>query len=147
MLGDLAHGVDVAERTRAATRYNTLIDMDLAVDDLALHIAGDVLIILKHALGVLFNDRHCILRVGDNFRKRVDIAGVERKCNGWHNGIEIDLDDAIVERDCARSHFLVALGTAMNLKVTLCLLIRHPNGGKTRGLGGHRVNTVSIVHR
>ena len=95
-------------------------------------------------------DLHVVQDIGgvlDEVLHGVDIARVERESYHRLYAGEVNLDDAVVVRDRAGRELLVFLGTAVNCEIPLCLVVCHPDGGKTGGLGCHNIDAVPELDR
>ena len=95
---------------------------------------------------LLLDPLRILLRLCDDLTKREGVAWVVRKGDHRLDGIEVDLNDRIIESGIARLHLLVVLRTLVGLKVLLYDIIRLPDRGETCGLRGHGVDTVTEIH-
>ena len=115
-------------------------------NDLLLEVRVDIRGVLEGLHRLFLDPLRILLRLCDDLTKREGVARVIRESDHRLDGIEVDLNDRIIESGIARLHLLVVLRTLVGLKVLLYDIIRLPYGGETCGLRGHGVDTVTEIH-
>ena len=157
----LLHRVDVLEGTCRTAGNGCLIHADTTIDregirerissigprnDLLLEVRVNIRSVFEGLYCLLLDPLRILLRLRDDLTKRESVAWVVRKGNHRLDGIEVDLNDRIIESGIARLHLLVVLRTLVGLKVLLYDIIRLPDGGETCGLRGHGVDAITEIH-
>ena len=134
--------IDILIDTAGASGNDALIGVDFAV----LHLGYQIRIGLgEFRLGFRLDLRENLLGVLDELVDRIRIGGVERQGDhGLHLG-QIDLDHGVVIRHLAGLQFFIIRTAAVGLVELLHFLIGFPNGGQTRSLRGHHVDTAAEI--
>ena len=140
---DLRRLIDIIKHTARTARNNPLISPDAAVVDFVqkMHVG------LRPALLCLgLHAREKFLRVCEKFTDRVRVRRMEWQSDHRLDLAEIQLDHAVIIRALAGGKLLVRLGTAVNFKKPLCLLVRLPDGRQAGRFSRHDVDAVAEVN-
>ena len=137
---DVSSSTDVVEGAAGAASDLALVHPDSAVVELAVEVHLSALDLL---VGLFLHSVEDVGGVGLQLVDGVGVGGVHGHCDGGLDGVEVDVDAAVVVSHIGRSQLLVSLGTAMDHEVALGLLVGHPDGRPAGGLGGHDVDGVA----
>ena len=124
---------------------HTLLDMELAIDDLVEQAEVDLIAADAGRLGL--DPVQDVLEV---LVELVDGEGVGRVEGQRDHGLdlrEVDLDAAVVVGDVGGRELAVLVAAAVLGEERVGVLVGGPDGGKAGGLGGHDVDAVAIVGR
>ena len=72
---------------------------------------------------------------------------MHRHGDGAFDGGKIHVYAAVIVCRMLRSHLFVCLRPSVVFKITLCFVVRHPDGAPAGGLRGHDVYGVPVFYR
>ena len=135
---------NIGIRTACTARNDTLLYLQLAVDNLICQAEAELRIVCNQLFG-LFYLAQDVAEICIQLVNLIGMRRMERQRDHRLDGAQVNINHAVVICDICRIQFLVCVRSAVHGEELLGVLIGAPDGGKTCGLGGHNVHAVSVI--